>query len=265
MKKTSLPIVSLVLVLALLLSTTGSAIAAPGDDPVVTPVSGDTEFTTEVVPVPALPGSVVLANQMFVPVGFPEGEAQFDGAGVKVLGLDTGKAVACFSLSALELKQGWGGKVGVWDGANWVLLPTDFVANAESPTTLACASVTGNGTYAFIKYISDASLIPFCPVDTSAWELGIDYDEGDFYFYAHLHNLPDGTPATLTFVSADPSENYSGFTGVDTAAVGNFVPGDADFYNSIFSLDGPVTLTLKVSAAGCSKTLQRVFSEPVDD
>lgn len=265
MKKNFLPIVSLVLVLALLVSTTGSALAAPGDDPVVTPVSGDAEFTTEVVPVPALPGSVVLASQMFAPVGFTEGETQFDGAGVRVMGLDAGKASACFSLSTVALNQGWGGKVGVWNGSKWVLLPTTFSTSEESTTTLACASVAGDGTYAFIKYVADPDKLPsYCASLTAEWSLSNDSDEGGPYFYVHLHNLAFGTPAVLTFVSADPSENYSGFNSVANATVGNEVSGDADFVSSNFAVDGPVTVTLQVTAAGCSKIMQISFEAPAE-
>jgi len=107
MKKVLLPLFSFLLVLGLLGASFSSAKAEIGDDPVVTPVSGDMEFATEVVPVASLPGTTVLESQMLVPVGFPLGEAQFEGVGVRVTGMDYGKATACFAVSGMQ--YGWGG------------------------------------------------------------------------------------------------------------------------------------------------------------
>lgn len=160
MKKTLVPIFSFLLVIAFVLGSFGTAKAAPGDDPVVTPVSGDTEFTTEVVPIAHLPGTTQLASQMLVPVGFPAGEAQFGGNGIKIVGMQKGSATACFSLNAVAVQQGWGGKVGVWNGSKWVLLPTTITTAEESSTSLACAAITGSGTYAFIQYVTQPDKLP---------------------------------------------------------------------------------------------------------
>ena len=254
MKRTALSVFSLLLVLGLLLTSFGTVKAALGDDPVVTPVSGDMEFTTEVVPMASLPGTMVLESQMLAPLGFPAGEAQFEGAGVRITGMDYGKATACFAVSGM--KYGWGGKVGVWDGVKWVLLPTTITKDEEVQNSVACATVAGNGTYAFIKYVVDTSLLDHCRFVTEGWRLGTDEDQEGRYFYVSLDGQPDGTPATLTFVSAVPDENYYGFDGVDNALVGNFVSTDADFYDSNFSTEGPVLVTVRVTAGGCSATLQ---------
>ena len=128
MKRVLIPFFSCLLVLTLLLGSFGSAKAEIGDDPVVTPISGDMEFTTEVVPIASLPGTTEL-DQMLVPVGFPEGEAQFEGAGVLVKGIDCGKATACFVISGTQ--WGWGGKVGMWDGKKWVVLPTTIATTTD--------------------------------------------------------------------------------------------------------------------------------------
>jgi hypothetical protein len=161
MKKLLLPFFSCLLVVTLALSSFSSVTAAGGGDPWVTPVSGDMDFTATVVPIDRLPGVVELASQMLAPVGFPEGEAQFGGNGVRVTDFASGKATACFSISAQEVANGWGGKVGMWDGAKWVLLPTAIAPVAEeASTTSACAGITGNGTYAFIKWIADAGKLP---------------------------------------------------------------------------------------------------------
>ncbi len=159
MKKFVLPLFSCLLVLSLLLGSFATAKAAPGDDPTVTPVSGDTDFTTEVIAIASLPGTTTL-DEMIVPVGFPAGEAQFGGNGILVKGFDSGKATACFSLSAVAVNEGWGGKVAVWDGAKWVRLATSITIEDETNTALACATIAGNGTYAFIKYVTEPDKLP---------------------------------------------------------------------------------------------------------
>jgi hypothetical protein len=257
MKKFLFPLFSFLLVFSILFTSIGSVNAAIGDDPVVTPVSGDSEFSTEVVPVPVLPGTTLLASQMIVPVGFPLGEAQFEGNGIRLKGFDSGKATVCFSISSVAIKQGWSGKVGVWNGSKWVLLPTVFNTPEETIAGTACAPISGNGTYVYIRYVVDSTLVPTgCVYDTSEWSLNTDSYYDDEYFYVNLENLPNGTPATLTFISADPSSDYSGFTGTDSASVGNFLPGDADFYGSPFYTEGNVLVTLRVDAAGCSKIME---------
>lgn len=254
MKKALLSLFSFLLVLGLLGTSFGSVKAEIGDDPVVTPVSGDMEFTTEVISIASLPGTTELESLMLVPVGFPLGEAQYEGNGVHVMDLDGGKASACFAVSGM--KYGWGGKVGLWNGTKWVLLPTTITKGEEDLNSLACATVSGHGIYAFIKYVTDPSLLNQCELVTEGWYLGTDDEEGDRYFYVSLDGQPDGTPATLTFVSAVPGENYYGFDGVDNALVGNFISTDADFFDSDFGTEGPVLVTVRVTAGGCSATLQ---------
>jgi hypothetical protein len=161
MKKVAPAFFSFLIVLTLLLGSFSTARAAAGDDPFVTPVSGDKEFTTEIVPIAALPGSTQTAGQMIVPVGFPEGEAQFGGNGIRVLGMDSGKATVCFSLDTVAVQQGWGGFVGVWNGSKWVKLATSITTTSdEAAATTACATITGNGTYAFIKYVTEPAKLP---------------------------------------------------------------------------------------------------------
>ena len=87
-KRSIVIILSIVLVFTLLFSVTSTAAALPPPppipttsslpEPVVTPVSGDMEFTTEVIPIAQFPGTTEF-NQMLVPVGFPAGEAQYQG------------------------------------------------------------------------------------------------------------------------------------------------------------------------------------------
>jgi hypothetical protein len=215
MKRVLIPFFSCLLVFTLLLGSFGSAKAEVGDDPVVTPVSGDMEFTTEVVPIASLPGTVVLASQMLAPVGFPEGEAQFEGAGMRVTSMDSGKATACFTLSTIAVNQGWGGKIGVWNEVKWVLLPTTITTTTdEAAATTACATIYGNGTYAFIKYIVDATLLPKtipivyseCPF-TAKFMLwgGATIDS----LLLEAAELEAGIPVTLYWLSSDPPGFFS--------------------------------------------------------
>lgn len=243
MKRTVLPFFSLILVITLLLASFGSAKAAVGDDPVVTPVSGDMEFTTEVIPIVNLPGVTELAGGMLAPVGFPAGEAQFGGDGVLITSMDTGKATACFSLSSTAIAEGWGGKVGMWNGSKWIQLHTTITTPEDSPNSLGCATITGNGTYAFIKYVVDASLLPTMQVCDFGinYQLSVNYG---YWFalssYNHLipglyipGSVPTGTPVTYSVKSIDPTWPGTFTSGLSGSTTANLVfPGAV-----IFSMD----------------------------
>ena len=216
MKRVLLPFFSCLLVFTLLLGSFGSAKAEVGDDPVVTPVSGDMEFTTEIVPIVSLPGTIELADLMLAPAGFPVGEAQFEGAGVLVKGMDSGKATACFTLSTIAVNQGWGGKVGVWNGTKWVQLPTTVTTPEESSTSSACATITGSGTYAFIKYVVDPGKLPGPRVCSNSaiyfLDFDVDYNPGNdsfLYFNAvvleHLPAAPVGSSIQYQILGSDPA------------------------------------------------------------
>jgi hypothetical protein len=236
MKKFVLPLFSCLLVLSLLLGSFVTAKAAPGDDPVVTPVSGDTDFTTEVVAIASLPGTVTLDDGMLAPLGFPAGEAQFGGNGVRVTAMDQGKATACFSLSASAVNEGWGGKVAVWNGAKWVRLATSITTADETNTALACATITGSGTYAFIKYVAEPDKLPGygkCtdePVVSPAF--GWNYSTGTFVLsnalIVHSPAAPDGTTVSFQLLSVSPegllpSGPYSGSGTVIGSNPGIFI------------------------------------------
>lgn len=242
------------LIVSLLLSGTSTAnaffVEPPSlPDPYVSPVSGDMEFTTELLPVQQFPGTQDY-NQMLVPVGFTLGQAQFLDTGVVVSGMDSGKATACFTFTGAQ--SGWGGKVGVWNGTKWVLLATTIKNLEESPNSLACAPITGNGTYAFIRYVADPSLLPTCAYDTSAWYGGFSGD--GHYFYARVNSLPSGTVVTYTVIV--PDLNLSVASTGSTISYGP--PGYiyADFSDNPLSWEEPWTqITLRISALGCSKDI----------
>jgi hypothetical protein len=157
MKKVGFAIFSYLLVLTLLLAPTGIVRAEDLNEPIVTPVSGDMEFTTTFIPIAEFPGTAEY-DQMIVPVGYPDGEAQFQGDGVIVTGMDSGVATACFTITGTQ--WGWGGKVALWNGSKWVKLETSITTPDESPSSIACAPITGNGTYVFIRYVVNVDLLP---------------------------------------------------------------------------------------------------------
>lgn len=214
MKKVLIPLFSCLLVITLLLTSFSTARANAGDDPVVTPVSGDIEFTTEVIQPAFLPGAEEV-GQKFVPFGFPAGEAQFGGNGVAIKGFDSGKATVCYAMRSIEIGQGWGGKFGSWNGTKWVLLPTTITTPTDSAYSTACATVTGSGTYAFIKFVVDPSLLP----QMSECNFDIEYVYGITYGYVYGGinstqftiglNVPTsvalGTPVTYTIFNINPA------------------------------------------------------------
>jgi len=278
MKKSLFQLLTFVLVLTLLLGSFGSVKAAAGDDPTVTPVSGDMEFTTEIIPIASLPGTYELANHMLVPVGFPDGEAQFEGPGIAVLGMDHGKATVCFSLYTLAVQQGWGGKVGLWNGSKWVKLETSITTGTdEAAATLACAPIAGNGTYAFIKYVVAPDLLPKGPVYCSESTLQAVLVTARFRFLGRWipgYMFPGtiisdkvyvvGSPVTFELLESDPVDIFDmpiKLTGTITRVYGpTTYEGFAGFYfytlsysTSRFEYEGSVypSLAYRVSLPDC--------------
>lgn len=252
MKKLLLPFFSCLLMLTFLVSY-GSATAADLANPVVTPVSGDMEFVTTVVPIASLLGITELPGGMLVPVGFPAGEAQFQGNGVRITEFETGKATACFSITGTEV--GWGGKVGVWDGKKWALLPTTITSHEESLVSTACATINGSGTYAFIRWVADAELLPGCGYDTTPWQLSTWPDADSIRFYVeNMDNVPYGTPVIYRVLSMDPA---GGLTGAMSGEgyVGNFWSGDADFIGYTIYIESSVNVKVLIRVGNCQKIL----------
>jgi len=174
------------------------------------------DFTTEFIPIAQFPGTTEF-NQMLVPVGFPSGEAQYEGDGVVVSGMDNGKATACFYITGTQ--YGWGGKVGLWDGTKWVKLATTITPLEESNKSLACATITGNGTYVFIRYVVDPSLLPvkgICGYDiTYAWGTASDADNADRWQKGYINHFEiysntdlTGKTVTVSLLRSDPAGGY---------------------------------------------------------
>jgi len=259
MKKILVPLFSFLLVFTLLLGSFGSAKAAVGDDPLVTPISGDVEFTTEVIPIASLPGTTILASQMLVPVGFPEGEAQFEGSGVLVTKFDAGKANACFTISGTL--WGWGGKVGMWDGVKWTLLPTTITTTGDDGTsTTACATIAGSGTYAFIKYVVDPDLLPkgnqlprLCTSGEYYTGLATSYGEDVIFNQLYVtFNYPGSDFDLVTYYIINSNYPISGNASKSMLTNDR---GIANFLWDLWYIDGPWTfpiyLTIRVVSPAC--------------
>lgn len=140
---------------ALMLTSYASAIPLPltivVPDPFAVPSVEGAKITSEVLGVPSLPGTMVLASGKYSPVGYKEGDAQFGGSGLKVSGLEKGvKAKVCFSFRDYSYK--WKGVITMWDGHKWVTQKTEFPIDADGVTSWACTQGAGNGTYSLIQW-----------------------------------------------------------------------------------------------------------------
>ena len=168
MKKVSIAMLSLIMVISLLLTSQGSvsaeAVQNSSTSPSVAWVSGDNTFTVAPIAVVSLPGITTLSNGMIVPAGFKvPAEKQFEGVGIQISGFDSGKLNACFAMTGVN--QGWGGQVGQWTGTQWKLLPTTITSPKETAYSLACATVSGSGVFALLKWVVDASKLPSAKPD----------------------------------------------------------------------------------------------------
>lgn len=162
MRRFIFSVVCIGLVFSMLAVTFGTANAANNGlelpDPTVDSISGDQHFKVKLLGTAYLPGVTSLESGMLIPAGFPSGEKQFEGSGLKVSGLVDGSATACFPFTGTQ--YGWGGQVGMWDGINWQLLPTSITTPAESRISFACTTVTKDGYYTFIKWVADRTKLP---------------------------------------------------------------------------------------------------------
>jgi len=204
MNSKSRVVLSLVLTLLFVSSLVGNASASSGGQATVTPVSGDLVFSVSPVPVVKLPGQTTTAAGLIVPSGFPLGEKQFDGNGVAVSGLSYGTAKACFSISGLN--QGWGGKVGYWNGSAWKLLDTSISTPEEGTFSWACANISANGTYALITWVVDASLLPgSCDFlkNYYIYNETYAYDKNDIWLQVPW-DVPFASDVSITIISEDP-------------------------------------------------------------
>ena len=220
MKKTVLLFLSLTLALSLVLVHFSPVLAFDWQAPVVTPISGDKEFTTIVTAPAALPGIVAGENGITLPAGFPAGTAQFGGDGVVVKGFTDGSASACFSMP--PARSEWVGSIRQWNGTKWVKLPTSVTeGDVESNSASACATIYSDGTYALIMGYTgapEAKGLPVCSADLRITGWGYTYNNNNPYgkfaqsiFFLHLSvSLPEGTPVSYTIFNFSPPDALQG-------------------------------------------------------
>lgn len=162
MKRSIFSVLCICLVFAMLAASFSSASASSSTlelpDPTVNAVSGNQDFKVKLIGSANLPGVTSLESGMLIPAGFPTGEKQFEGSGLKISGLVDGSAAACFPFTGTQ--YGWGGQVGMWNGSNWQLLPTSITTPAESRISYACTTVAKDGYYTFIKWVTDRAKLP---------------------------------------------------------------------------------------------------------
>jgi len=228
------------------LSTSFGTVQADAGDPTVTPISGNTKFSTTLVPFNDLPGETTTSGGLVVPVGFPAGEKQFEGAGVQVSGFTYGTAKACFPITAVN--QGWSGKVGKWDGTKWELLNTTITTPDESSYSWACATISSNGTYTLITWVADPSKLPTaasCGYDisyaygyASSADLFSTYETGfiNSFRVDSTKNLA-GKSLTVSLIKSTPTGSYV-WNG---SAKGVLVSAGANVYTMIVSPTVPYT------------------------
>jgi hypothetical protein len=249
MKKIVLLGTTCVFLLAVFFINLGPANAASLPAPTATSISGDQVFTVKVISTSSLPGITTTSNGLVVPAGFPQGEKQFEGDALVLSDFSYGTVTTCFPVNAVN--QGWGGKVGYWTGSAWKLLDTTITTPEESSFSWGCAKVYENGTYAFLKWITNSSLLPAEPVETNKptcdFEVAmvvLDPSSPPQYFDDHIH-FTDGNSFALmadenlagrhikvTFVSSEPVGTYliSGKSGNVLIADGVLSLIDTDIY-----------------------------------
>jgi hypothetical protein len=227
------------------LSTSIGAVQADAVNPTVTPISGNTSFSTTLVPFNNLPGTATTSGGLVVPAGFPVGDKQFEGAGVQVSGYTYGTAKACFPIT--DINQGWSGKVGMLDGAKWVLLDTTITTPDESSYSWACATISSNGTYTLISWVADPSKLPIAACGyniTFAYGFATSavyfstYETGfiNSFRIDSTNNLA-GKPLTVSLIKSTPAGSYV-WSG---SAKGVLVSNGPNTYSMVVSPTVPYT------------------------
>ncbi len=246
MKKTALALLSITLIISLLLAPAGTVQAAGWADPVVTPLSGTSNFTTSVIdPITLQYGITRTAQGLTVPSGFPPGEKQFGGKAVIIKGLETGTASLCFSFPTY--RYGWRGGVYQWNGTMWSLIPSTTTEGIEGSPATVCATITGDGTYALITGFTEppalSSSLPKCaePFSVAFLTYPVMISESDLFtlgIYGMITEpgFPAGSRISYSIFGVTPHGAVSGALSQS----GDVFIGDEDF-SVVFFID-PDTL-----------------------
>ena len=180
--------------------------------------------------------------------------------------MDSGKAKACFVISGTQ--WGWGGKVGMWDGKKWVVLPTTITTTTdESAQTTACATISGSGIYTFIKYVVSPDLLPknaYCAV-AAIWSDpptsgSLNPNKSFFapYVFSAIiqpgNTVEVGDPVYYQLITYSPDGSVWGTTS-GTALHGIFGSSYTDFIDLYLNWSTFESATLYVEYPNCSVTL----------
>jgi hypothetical protein len=246
MKKFVPVFIAFAMVFGLLFAGYTPALAAKWDDPVVTPLTGDTEFTVTLLD-PSKVGSYKGDSGLTIPEGYLDGEEQFGGKLLGLADVGYGTQKLCFAFPAYPF--GWRGFIAKWDGAKWVKLETSVTAGKESAPDMACTTIYGNGTYGLIIGYSEADApgAP-CLLDMTGWNL--QYDGGVHRFYVDMSFVAGGTFVTYRVIGISPAGSIE-LDGAGRGTVGNYLPGDVDFYSSTPTFHSPGTITFEIRSGGC--------------
>ncbi len=228
MKKICLSLLSLCLILSLLPVSTANATTAPlpgkptsyWEPPVITPLTGDKEFTIKTLdPIALTDGTSKTANNLVVPAGFPLGQKQFGGEVALVKDFDGGTARACFSLP--NYRYGWDGGIFQWNGTKWAALPSTLTEGKEGGPATVCTTIYGNGTYALITGFAHPEKafgnLPVCSEDFEAFTVPfiVDGDGETFETFAFIvllinKSFPEGTRISYNVINVTPAGSLSG-------------------------------------------------------
>jgi hypothetical protein len=118
-------------------------------DPMAVSSNPDLQFSTKTLTPVELPGTTNNSSGMFLPLGFPDGQKQFDGNSLMVSGLKEGETVNLqFDFPLYSYK--WSGTIYMWSGSEWMPLDTTVTQGADGSRNWATTNGVGNGVYALL-------------------------------------------------------------------------------------------------------------------
>jgi hypothetical protein len=260
---------SILVVVCLLLGSINPVHAAPvADNPVVTPVTEGSSFTTTIISLEALPGTLKNEAGGVYPVSVPDGSMQFSGDGIKVSSL-VGTAKVCFATKSPS--SGWSGTVYQYLGNDWVALDSTTSENSEGLDAQACATIYRDGVFALVlgytkpdnKVMGECTDIEIIyPYFTEDEVLPRLYILGGVAY----PGLPIGTKVTYSLINITPAGSLSGSLKASGEVINNvFNPGDpTEFYSVVSFPEGTyvdyqdglfsdIRFTVRFYTPGCYK------------
>jgi len=217
MKKGLSASLGFVLVLSMLLATTGKVIAAPlNGGPSISPSSGGGTATLTMVPLSKLPGTEANGAGNLFPQGHASGDMAFSGDGVQVSGL---VGYATLSLPLANYAQGWNGSIYQWLNNTWVKLPSTVTQDAESSNGTASATIYSDGIYALIvefKLPDEVAKNNKCPKGAYLDPAYIDGESGFSLFgiaivgYFTSDYIDAGDTVTFEIINVSDGSDLSG-------------------------------------------------------